>query len=183
MKIILPLLLILSVSCYSQSADFIVLKKNGKSIKTFYAGTNIELTTTSGAYISALINGIKNDTLYLQEFIINYLPTTLGTYIIDTAGSYHYKFHYNQIKAIGKAEKKGFNVKGSGAALFGGGVVLTVASGVVFLVDRNKFSAPLLIASAALGTAGYFMSKGGSGAILIGKKYKLVYMDMSNTKR
>lgn len=183
MKIILPLLLILSVSCYSQSADFIVLKKNGKSIKTFYAGTHIELTTTSGAYISAQINGIKNDTLYLQEFIINQLPTTLGTYIIDTAGSYHYKFHYNQIKAIGNAEKKGFNVKGSGAALLGGGVVLTVASGVVFLVDRNKFSAPLLIASAALGTAGYFMSKGGGGALLIGKKYKLVYMDMSNTKR
>ena len=183
MKFILPLLLLFSVTCYSQSADFIALKKNNKTIKTYYAGTHIDLTTTSGAYISALINGIKNDSLYLQEFIINYLPTTFGTYIIDTAGSYHYKFHYNQIKAIGKADKKGFNVKGSGAALFGGGIVLTVASGVVYLADRNKFSAPLLIASAGLATVGYFMSKGGGNAILIGKKYKLVYMDMSNTKR
>ncbi len=183
MKIILPLLLLFSVSCYSQSADFIVLKKNNKAVRSFYAGSNIELTTTSGAYISALINGIKNDTLYLQEFVISYLPTTLGTYIIDTAGSYHYKFHYNQIKAIGKAGKKGFDTKGSGAALLGGGLLLTVASGVVYLVDRKKFSAPLLIASAALGTAGYFMSKGSSNALMIGKKYKLVYMDMSNTKQ
>lgn len=152
-------------------------------MRTFYAGSNIELTTTSGAYISALINGIKNDTLYLQEFIIRYLPTTIGTYIIDTAGSYHYQFHYNQVKAIGKLKKKGFNTKGSGASLFGGGVILTLASGVVYLVDRKKFSAPLLIASAALATAGYFMAKGGSNAILIGKKYKLVYMDMSDKKK
>lgn len=61
--------------------------------------------------------------------------------------------------------------------------MLTIASGVVYLADRNKFSAPLLIASAALGTVGYFMSKGSSNALMIGKKYKLVYMDMSNTTR
>ena len=39
-------------------------------MKTFFAGTNIEITTTSGAYINALVNGIKNDTLYLQQFIV-----------------------------------------------------------------------------------------------------------------
>jgi hypothetical protein len=182
MKIILPLLLLFSVSSYAQTADFIILKKGNRTVRTFYAGGNIDITTTSGSYISAHINGIKNDSLFLQEFIIQYLPTTLGTYIIDTAGSYHYKFHYNQIKAIGKLAKKGFNTKGSGASLFGGGVILTLASGVVYLVDREKFSAPLMIASAALATAGYFMAKGGSNAMIVGKKYKLVYMDMSNTK-
>jgi hypothetical protein len=58
--------------------------------------------------------------LFLQEYIIQYLPTTLGTYIIDTAGSYHYKFHYNQIKAIGKAvEKKGFEQRQRGEFIWG----------------------------------------------------------------
>ncbi len=182
MKIILPLLLLFSVSCYSQSADFILLKKKNKTIKTFYAGTNINFTTTSGAYIAAHINGLKNDSLFLQEFIIQYLPTTIGTYILDTVGSYHYQFHYNQIKAIGQSVKRGFNTKGSGASLFGGGVLLTLGSGVVFLADREKFSPGLLIASATLATAGYFMAKGGSSGILIGKKYKLLYLDMSNKK-
>lgn len=182
MKFILPALLLISNSLFSQSADFTVLKKRNKTISTFYNGGNISFTAESGAFINATINGIKNDTLYLQEFIIRYLPTTIGTYIIDTAGSHSYKYHYKQIVAIGKKEKTNFNTRGSGAALFSGGVLLTLGSGIVYIADREKFSAPLLLASVGLGTLGYFMAKGkkhGNG-ILLGKKYKLVYMNMSN---
>ena len=184
MKIYLLILLFISTTSFSQSADFIQLKKNNKTITTFYSGMNMAFTAESGAYIDALINGIKNDTLYLQQFIIRYLPTTIGTYIVDTVGSYHYKYHYNQIVAIGQKEKTNFNVKGSGAALFGGGVLLTLASGVVYVADKEKFSTPLLLASVGLGTLGYFMAKGKKGSgMLIGKKYKLVYMNMSNKQR
>ncbi len=182
MKIILFLVLLFSGSCYSQTADFIVLKNKNKTVKTYYAGTDIGFTALNGAYISAHINGIKNDTLFLQEYVLRYLPTTIGTYILDTVGSYRYKFHYNQIKIMGRQQKKGFNTKGSGASLFAGGILLTLASGVVYLVDRDKFSAPLLIASTTLAVAGYFMAKSGGGGFVIGKKYKLIYMDMGNNK-
>lgn len=184
MKLLL-LFLLLPVFSYCQTADFILLKKKNKTIDKFFSGGDILFTSESGAFINAHINGIKNDTLYLQEFIIRYLPTTIGTYIIDTAGSYRYKYHYKQIAAIGRKEKTNFNTKGSGAALFGGGALLTLASGVVYVADREKFSAPLLFASVGLGTLGYFMSKGKKGgiAMLIGKKYQLVYMDMSNERR
>ena len=182
MKLLLPILLLISVTSFSQSADFIQLKKNNKLVTTFYSGMNISLTAHSGANITALINGIKNDTIYLQEFIIRYLPTNFGTYIIDTVGSYRYKYHYNQIAAIGKMEKTNFNTRGSGAALFGGGALLTLASGVVYVADRKKFSLPLLLTSVGLGTLGYFMAKGkkNGSAMVIGKKNKLVYINMSN---
>jgi hypothetical protein len=183
MKFILPLLLLFSFSAYSQSADFILLKKKSKTMRTIYAGNDIAFTTVSGAFINAHINGIKNDSLFLQEYIIRYLPTTISTYVLDTAGSYRYQFHYNQIKALGRLKKrKGFDRQSSGASLFGGGLVLTVASGIVYLADRKKFSAPLLIASATLGTLGYLWAKSGGNAQVIGKKYTLAYMDMSNKK-
>lgn len=184
MKLLLPILLFISVASFSQSADFIQLKKNNKLINTFYSGMNISLTAESGANINALINGIQNDTLYLREFIIRYLPTSFGTYIIDTVGSYRYKYHYNQVAAIGKKEKSNFNMKGSGAALFSGGVLITLASGVVYVADSKKFSLPLLLTSVGLGTLGFFMAKGkkGGSGMVIGKKYKLVYMNMSNKK-
>ena len=184
MKYFLSALLFISITSLAQTADFIILKKHNKTIATFYSGTNIAFTAESGAFINANINSIQNDTLYLQEFIVRYLPTTIGTYIVDTAGSYHYKFHYNQISAMGRKEKTNFNVKGSGAALLGGGILLTLASGVVYLVDPEKFSAPLMFTSMGLATIGYFMAKGkkGGGAMVIGKKYRLVYMNMSNKK-
>lgn len=184
MKYFLPILLLYSTASFSQSADFIMLKKHNKTVTTFYSGTHIAFTSESGAFIDALIKGIKNDTLYLQEFVIRYTPTTIGTYIIDTAGSYQYKFNYNQIRVIGQKEKTNFNVKGSGAALLGGGILLTLASAVVYVVDREKFSAPLLIASVGLGTIGYFLAKGKKhgGGMVVGKKYKLFYMNMSNQK-
>lgn len=182
MKLLLPLLLLLSAAAFCQNADFIQLKKRGKTVTVFYSGMNISFTTTSGSNITALINGIQHDTLYLQEFIVQYIPTNIGTYIIDTLGSYRYTFHYNQVAAIGKKERTNFNVKGSGAALLGGGALIALGSGVVFIADREKFSAPLLLSSIGLGTLGYFMAKGkkGGNAIPIGKKYKLVYMNMGN---
>jgi hypothetical protein len=184
MKCLLPFLVFFSLTCFAQNADFLILKKKGKTVQTFFSGGNISFTSITGAYINAHINGIKNDTLYLQEFIIRYLPTTLGTLFIDTAGSYHYKYHYNQLAAIGQKPKTNFNTRGSGAALMGGGILLTLGSGIVYLADKEKFSAPLLLASVGLGTLGYFMAKGkkDGGGMLIGKKYKLIYMNMSNKK-
>ena len=136
MKLFLPFLLLTCFATQAQNADFITVKKKGKTIQTIFAGRNIEFSSTSGAYLNALINGIKNDTLYLQEFLIQKLPTTLGTYILDTLGSYHYKFHYNQVKAIGQWKKATFNTKGSGASLFGGSGTIwgTVAGALVIAV-------------------------------------------------
>jgi len=185
MKLLLFLLLFVSCTVFAQQSDFIILKKKNKTVTTYYSGMNIVFTTVNGAFIDAHISGIKNDTLYLQQFIIRYLPTTFGTYIVDTAGSYRYKYHYSQIAAIGQKEKTNFNTRGSGAALLGGGAVIALASGIVYLADREKFSAPLLLTSIGLGTLGYFMAKGKkrSNGLPIGKKYKLVYMNMGNSKQ
>ena len=183
MKLIIFILLFISINSSAQQADFIILKKKNSRINTYFAGHQIAFTAVSGNYVDALINGISNDTLYLQEFIVQRLPTVFGTYILDTVGSHHFKYHYHQIAAIGKTEKKNFNIHGSGAALFGGGIMITIGSGIVYLFDRKKFSAPLLIAAAGLGTAGYFMSKGGRKGMIIGRKYKLEYMDMSDKKK
>lgn len=182
MKIILPLLLLCSSFCAAQSPDFLILKRKGKTQARYFAGNNIAITTVNGGYIDAYINEIKNDSLFLQEFLVQRLPTTLGTYITDTVGSYRYKFHYNQIAAVGNIKKQNFNWRGSGAALLGEGALLTLGSGIVYLADKEKFSAPLLLSAVGLGTLGYFMAKGRSDALTIGKKYQLVYMNMQNKK-
>src|SRR6476661_11135085 len=107
-----------------QANDFILLKKKDRTIRSYYPGMNIEFITTGGAYRNALITAIRHDSIFLQEFLVRQVPTTLGFSIADTAGSFRFSYHYTQIGKIGKDNKK-FNVSGSGAALLGGGIVLT----------------------------------------------------------
>lgn len=179
MKYLLPFFLMLSTIGFAQTTDFLILKKKDRPVKYFYAGSQIEFVSTDGAYRNTIITAIKNDSIYLQEFLIRRVPTIFGSYINDTAGSFRYTYHYKQVHSFGKVPQKGFNVSGSGAALMGGGILLTLASGVSYIADKEKFSPELLGAAAALATAGYFMSRSGRNGWVIGKKYTLQYMDMT----
>ncbi len=182
-RILLLLVLLLTGSqTFAQSSDVILLKRNKKTIKRYFAGTDINITTTTGAYINGNITKIKNDTLFLKQFVIRQMPTQLGVYVLDTIATYYYNYHYNQIKAIGKTGRR-FNLSASAASLLGGGILLTVASGVVYLVDRKNFSPALLIASASLAAIGYVMAKTGGKGIIIGKKYSLVYLGIADNKK
>ena len=178
MKLLIPALLFISFSGFSQSSDFLILKKKDKAVKYISADNQIEFVTTSNAYRDAYITAIKNDSLYLQEFYVIRVPMTYGSYKLDTVGSFRYTYHYNQIKSFGK-KQKGFNVKSSGAALLGGGILLTLASAVSYLVNKEKFSPELMGAGIVLGTAGFFMAKSGNKGMPIGKKYHLEYMNMT----
>ena len=184
MRIIIVLLLFLMpVLTIAQSADFIILKKKGKTVKMFYKGSNIEFITTSGAYRNAVINDIKNDSIFLQEFLISKKPTTLGFFIVDTLGSFKFAYNYNELYHFGKENNK-FNLAGSGATLLAGGILITLASGVVYLADNKNFSPTLLVAGAGLAGIGYLISKGANNGITIGKKhFRLQYMNTNVLKK
>lgn len=177
-KILFLLFTLISFNAiHAQSGDFIVVKKKNRTIATYFSGYNIQFLATNGAYRDARINKIENDTLYLQEFIVYRVPTTYGGFILDTTGSFRYKYHYNQIHSFGPARQKGFSLSGSGASLMGGGLLLMLGSGVVYIADREKFSSNLLIGAAALSGVGYLLSKSGSKPAIMGKRgYHIVYM-------
>ena len=165
-----------------QQSDFIVLKKHNKTVKNYFVGTQIEFISNTGAYRNALIERISNDSLFLREFLVQRVPTQLGIFITDTAGSFHYAYHYTQIARMGK-KQKGFSLQASGASLLGGGILLTLASGVVYLADRSKFNPRLLIASASLGAVGYLLTRIGRKGIVIGRHgYRIEYVNLTAPK-
>jgi hypothetical protein len=181
MKYLLPILLLFSTLGHAQPSDFLILKKKNKPVKYFYSGSQIQFLSTNGAYRNAMITSIKNDSIFLREYLIQRVPTTFGSFVQDTVGSFRYMYRYTQIKSF-YTPHNGFNVAGSGTALFGGGILLVAASGVSYLADKNKFSPQLLVAALTLGTAGYFMSKVGKNGLVIGRKYSLHYMNMTTNK-
>jgi hypothetical protein len=173
--------LIISIQSFAQSSDFILFKNKDRTMATWFTGTDIRFTDKNGAYLEGKIIAIRNDSIFLKQYIIRQLPTQLGIYILDTT-YYYYQNHYNQVKAIGKSGRH-FDWAASGGVLMGGGILLTVASGVVYLADNKKFSPELLIAAVGLTGVGYLLSRQAGKGMVIGKKYSLLYVRAFDNKK
>ncbi len=173
------LLFCLAVPGFCQTADFIVLKKKGKTVHSWYEGVDISFVTTGGAYRNGLVSGISNDSIQVKEFVVRNIPTTYGTFIRDTAGSLRYLYHYKEISHVDLPRKRGFNLQVSGASLMGGGILLVLGSGVVYLADRSKYSPELMIGALALTGIGYLLNKLSSRPVIAGKRgYSLQYISI-----
>lgn len=182
MKLLLLFICSLAVlQLTAQQPDFILLKHKERTVATYFAGSTINFTTINNVSVEAKITAVRNDTLFLKSYIIHQVPTQLGIYILDT-NYYYSQYHYKEIKAIGKKGRK-FDWGASGGTLMGGGLLLSVASGVVYLADRNKFSPGLLGASAGLFGVGYLLSKTSGKGMVIGKKYSLVYVNANSSSK
>lgn len=169
--------LLFSSVCLAQK-DFILLKKNDRTVTTLFAGSQVSFTT-SLRYYSGRIDAVEKDSIYLLEYDVRQIPTTLGIYILDTVATYRTGIYYRDILKI-HSKRKGFNLAASGASLFGGGILLTtIGLGTwVFTKHGDQYyaSPKLVIGAAILGAAGYGLLKMNNNNYPIGKKYQLQYI-------
>ncbi len=176
----LYLLLIFSItiSSFAQQGDFIILKKNQRTIKTLFAGSPVSFTTATGIY-TGKINKIEKDTLFVIQYDIRKVFTNLGVYMIDTISSTQTAFHYKDVTSINK-QTSGFNWAASGESLLGGGILLTtVGLGTwIFTKPGTQYhaSSPLVLGSATLAGLGYLLMTQNRQIIKFGKKYSLEYI-------
>lgn len=178
-KIFIIIFSFLIQQAFAQPSDFLILKKNNRTVRTYYAGGSIEMTTKQGVYRNAVINAIRHDSLFLQEFLVQHIPTAWGNIVHDTLGSFRYVYHYRDILKMEK-QQRGFNFATSGKALVGGAVLIAFGSGVVYVSDKEKFSPELLIGGLTLGGVGYLLTKLSSRQIVIGRRgYKFQYVQVT----
>lgn len=101
---------------------------------------------------------------------------------MDTVAIYRSRMHYHQIESIIK-ERTGFNWRGSGYALFYGGILLTAAGLGTWIFsepDTRYYASPeLVIGAAALTGIGYFLKRSRVPELKIGKKYSLEYVNLN----
>ncbi|MEO6637111.1 MAG: hypothetical protein ABIN25_02470 [Ginsengibacter sp.] len=167
-----------TVSCKAQS-DILVLKKNLRTIKTFFPGTEISMSTADG-YYNGRVTSIARDSVYIIQYDIRQMPSNFGVYFLDTVATYRYGINYKQIIAFDKQYNKKFNWSGSGGALLSGGILLTTVGLGTWLFtkpDTRYYASPYLIGGAVvLAGIGYLLVKSGSKGLSLGKKYSLEYI-------
>ncbi|MEO6757745.1 MAG: hypothetical protein ABIM16_10315 [Ginsengibacter sp.] len=79
--------------------DLLVLKKNNKTIQSFYSGTPIIFSTVNGNF-NSYITGIHKDSVFLVQYDIRTVPTNLGVYVLDTIARYNFGINYHDIVSL-----------------------------------------------------------------------------------
>lgn len=172
----------IAISCLAQQSDFIVLKKNNKTIQSFFSGTNARFVADGQLY-SGNINRIEKDSIFITQYDIRRIPTNLGVYMIDTISALVYPVYFKKISQILK-NKKGFDWGASGASLLGGGVLITTVGLATWLFtkkDSKYYAGPKLVAGSALAAvAGYVLLKSNKSVYTINKTFTLHYISAKN---
>lgn len=177
---IISLIVLNTTNCSAQN-DLLLLKKNNRTVKSFFPGTEIDFSTDT-RYYEAQITSIKKDSVFLVQYDVRHIYSPmLGVFVLDTVAAYHFGVNYKEITALGKDTKK-FNWSGSGATLFGGGVLLTTVGLITWIFakpnTRYYASPQLVIGAAALAGIGYLLLKVGNKPMKLGKKYTLHYLKL-----
>lgn len=174
---ILSIIVFYSLSCTAQS-DLLILKKHNRTVQSFFPGSEM-IFSTSTRYYEAYVTSIDKDSVFLVQYDIRQVFTNMGVYVLDTIAHYNFGINYHDIKVFGKP-RKNFDWNSSGAALFGGGILLTTAGLVTWIFTKPETeyhaSPQLVIGAAALAAVGYLLMKTGNKNMKLGKKYTLHYI-------
>ena len=177
---ILSVVFLYASNCVAQN-DLLILKKNHRTIQSFFPGTEINFSTDA-RYYEGQITDIKRDSVFLVQYDIRHVYSpNLGVFVLDTLSEYHFAVNYKSIISLGKSHSN-FDWNASGAALFGGGTLLTTAGLItwIFAKPNTRYYArpQLVIGSAALAAIGYVLLKSGNKSMKLGKKYTLHYIKL-----
>ena len=168
------------VTVTAQPSDFVILKKNNKSLQTFYTGKTISFKYNDYRQIFGIIQNIKNDSIFIEQWNIRSIGTPLGLVIADTIKNKPEGFAIKNIVKIPNPKAR------SQFAL--PGAVLMIGSGgyaALHVINNLTQKGGKVEAKNLLSAAGFF----GLGALLtwlkpkdivtLGNKYQLHYIDIS----
>jgi hypothetical protein len=175
------LLLLLPVFTTAQSSDILLLQKHNRTIRQFFAGNFIQFYTTEHQLISANIDSIRRDSLFLVQYDIRMVPNIFGTYAPDTTGRYQLLFSLANIGSF-PANSKRINIFTNGTLLITGGsaflllnVINTLSSGDRLFAANNTGYLTLGATILAAGILQKLITVN-SDEYRLGKKYHLKYL-------
>ncbi len=183
------ILLFITNSGFAQASDFIsVRKKNNRTVKTYFPGIVITFQTTFFRMVEGEIVQIKNDSVFVKEWDIRIVPTSLGVTVVDTAGSHVTGVHYKEIKVVyWDKRKKVHELLTDGTLLMVGGAGyagLNIVNGGIFgeSVTGSENLKKLGIALGVAGT-GFLLKKFTGKEAKFERKYRVHYIKMNEKKK
>ncbi len=172
---------------FSQPTDLInVTRKNGRHLKSFFAGSQIMFKSKRGNYVNGVIKSIKNDSLFVKTYVMGRYMTEYGFTVIDTANSFTTGYSYKDISHIKLYTKNSFFRKNLGGLLIAGGAGYTALNVINKVASKepigsNENLKNLGAAGGAIGL-GLLINKIFPADIFSRKSDKINYVNMQLVK-
>ncbi|MFZ1527762.1 MAG: hypothetical protein WAT19_03365 [Ferruginibacter sp.] len=99
-KLFVLLFLFICIDAPAQNDIISVKRKNGRHIKTFFAGAPIIFIHKNGRMQDGTIIAIQNDSVYVKSQQVIYFKNELGFNMVDTLHTYIVPTHYKDIRSI-----------------------------------------------------------------------------------
>ena len=128
MKPILLLLLLLFTRYYGYTqTDLLVLKQRNQTIQTWIPGSFINFQFSSRQWIQGIIKSVRNDSILMEQIILERVPNQFGFLSIDTAKMGLMKFHVKEIYGMPKRD--------FGSSMFSNGSLFQLGSAAYILLN------------------------------------------------
>ena len=164
------------------SLDMVVLRnRQNRTIKSFFSGIPITFGDKTGQVVQGVIKRVYNDSIFIQQYDIRRAATMWGTPVQDTIGTYFIKFHPNEIVWIAKPRQIASSIRNGSAFMIGG-----AGYAVLHVLNAAYLGQPVLWPNMAIAggvvAAGYLLKMLHSDRYMMGKKYKLIYINTTPSK-
>jgi hypothetical protein len=178
MKLLLILtILMISMAALSQQSDFFLLKRSGKTIRSFFQGSYIDLVTRDGENYSGYIKKIARDSVWVEYHEILKGYSAFGGVVLDTMTFEARRFAMNNILSIHKEEQRLEQAAPAVLLKIGsaGYLSLHIING---LIQHQSISLKKVGIAAGAYLAGVLISKLHKENYYIGKRYRLQYISL-----
>lgn len=174
-------LLILTVFTFSiqhaftQTSDLLVLKEKNQTIQTWVPGSIINFQFSSKQWIQGIIKTVRNDSIIMEQIVIQQVPNQFGFPTIDTAKFGLMKFHMNEIYGMPKKDYSGIFTNGAlfklGSAAY---IFLNVFNTLIHKEELfSSVNATRLGIAGGAFVVGMIMGATHKTYIVLGKRYKM----------
>ncbi len=184
MRPLLLLLLFLFNTCFAFSqTDLLVLKQRNQTIQTWIPGSFIDFQFSSKQWLQGIIKTVRNDSILMEQIILEKVPNQFGFLSIDTVKMGLMKFHVKEIYGMPKRNTNS-DIFSNGALFQLGSVAYIFLNIFNSLIHKEAIfgtdNLPRLGVAAGVFVVGTLLASTHQTYIKLGKKYTMETIHIGN---
>ncbi|MBN8836764.1 MAG: hypothetical protein J0I09_05870 [Sphingobacteriia bacterium] len=184
-QLLLFFLLIACTAAFTQTNEWMVLRKRGVSVKTFFPGNFIAFQLNNYQWIEGNITAFRNDSIFLSQLRIQILYNAWGLPVRDTVNMGMLVYRINEIYAL-PLEQKGVTAFNNGSLLQVAGAGYIVLNAINSAILHDPFFSTVNLARIGIAAGVFMIGKtmqwNHPKKVILGKKYKLEAIKVDTTR-